>query len=81
VVHTRERVFSRLAIHKHIETVVARSISMESTLVSDMSSPEVSKAEKKPKIVEKRHWGPADGFRYNIEETFVSPSQQYARLT
>jgi hypothetical protein len=54
---------------------------MESTLVSDMSSPEVSKAEKKPKIVEKRHWGPADGFRYNIEETFVSPSQQYARLT
>jgi hypothetical protein len=77
VVHTRERVFSRLTINKHVETVVARSIRMESTLASDMSSPEVSKAEKKPKIVEKRNWGPADGFRYNIEETFVSSSQQW----
>jgi hypothetical protein len=43
-----------------------------------MSSPETSKLEKKPKIVEKRNWGPADGFRYNIEETFVSSAQRCA---
>jgi hypothetical protein len=54
---------------------------MESTTVANMSSPEVSKAEKKTKTITKRQWGPADGFRYNIEETFVSTPRQFARLT